>query len=76
MPSSTLAHTTLPLTNLGRSGAVDQEVAREVARVNGVARVCISPLIMMAYVEYDAALCSHAQLTAAVERAGHGGRTP
>lgn len=76
MSSSTLTHTTLPLTDLGCGGGDALTVERELARVNGVARVYVNPLTEMAYVEYDAALCSHAELTAALRRAGHGGYTP
>lgn len=76
MSSSTLAHTTLPLTDLGCGGGDALAVERELMRVNGVARVYVNPLTEMAYVEYDAALCSRAQLAAALRRAGHGGNTP
>ena len=76
MSPSTLAHTTLPLTHLGCGGSDVLTAERELRRVDGVARVYVNPLTEMAYVEHDAALCSHAQLTAALRRAGHGGNTP
>ena len=76
MPSITLAYTTLPITNVECGSGAASALERELLRVNGVVRVHVNTLTEMAYVEYDAGLCSHAQLTAALQRAGHGENTP
>lgn len=76
MSSSALAHTTLPLTDLGCGGGDALAVERELVRVNGVARVYVNPLTEMAYVEYDAARCSPAELNAALRRTSYGGDIP
>lgn len=74
--SSTPAHTTLSLYDLGRGGGGALTIERELSRLPGVARVCVNPLTEMAYVEYDAARCSRAELSAALRRTGYGGHTP
>ena len=73
MTASSLAHTTLPLTGLGCGGGGARTVEQELARVPGVARVYVNPLTEMAYVEYDAARCSAAELAVTLRRAGYGG---
>ena len=74
--SSTPAHTTLPVSNLGCGGGGARTVERELARVPGVVRVYVNPLTEMAYIEYDAARCSLGELSATIRRAGYGATTP
>jgi copper chaperone CopZ len=75
MLSSNSVRTTLPLTTPGCGGGAALTVERELASVPGVTRVYVNPLTEMAYVEYDAARCGDAELTAALRRAGYGGNT-
>lgn len=69
MPVS-IARTTIPLGDLGCGGGAVGSIERALARVPGVFRVYANPLTEMAYVEFDPALCTPADLTAAVQRAG------
>lgn len=73
MSSSTLAHTVLPLADLGCGGGGALAIEHELSRVPGVARVYVNPLTEMAYVEYDSTRCGPAELTAAIQRAGYRG---
>ena len=70
--SSTPAHATLPLGNMGCGGGV-LTIERALSRVPGVARVYVNSLTEMAYVEYDAARCGPPDLTAALRRVGYDG---
>ncbi|HUF26019.1 MAG TPA: DUF5676 family membrane protein [Gemmatimonadaceae bacterium] len=70
MPRTT-SRITIPLGELGCGSGEVRAVERELARLTGVTRVYANPLTEMAYVEYDAAICTPADLTAAVRRSGH-----
>ncbi|MBI4498073.1 MAG: heavy-metal-associated domain-containing protein [Chloroflexi bacterium] len=61
---------TLPILNLSCGGGGSLTVERALARVSGVVRVSVNPATEMAYIEYDPARTSPAQLVAAVERVG------
>jgi len=73
MSSSTLAHTVLPLTELGCGGGGALTIERQLSHMPGVMHVYVNPLTEMAYIEYDPTRCSPAELTAAIRRAGYGG---
>lgn len=75
MASSTTVHTTLQLADLGCGGGGALTIERALSHVPGVKRVYVNPLTEMAYVEYDAARCTRAQLADALRRAGYGGNT-
>ena len=61
---------TMAIYDLGCWGSGALIVERALARAPGVIRVYANPATEMAYIEYDPALISPAQLIAAVERAG------
>jgi Cu+-exporting ATPase len=64
------AHVTLEIFGFGCGGGGALTVERELAHLNGVARVYVNPATETAYIEYDPTQANPDEFVAAVKRVG------
>ena len=67
---------TIELTGLSCGGGGSLAIERALSKLPGVVSVYLNPATEMAYVQFNAELCSPDQLVAVIKRAGFGAGEP